>query len=128
MIKATLQGNSCLIEVQGPLSKADFEAIASQVDPIIEKDGQLDGLVIKTRDFPGWETLGDVIGHFRFVKDHHKAIRRVSLATDAKIARVFPSIANHFVEAEVKHFDFDAYEEAVQWVAQSSPPQAQDLK
>jgi len=117
MIKITLQQHYCVIEPQGPLSKADFTAIASKIDPIIESEGQLDGLIIKTRGFPGWEGLSDVIEHFRFVKNHHRVIKKVALVTDAKVGEIFPSIAGHFVKAEVKHFDYDEYEAAVEWVA-----------
>ena len=116
MIKITLQHHYCIIEPQGPLCKDDFDAIASQIDPVIESEGQLDGLIIKTRDFPGWEGLGDIIEHFRFVKNHHRVINKIALATDAKIGEIFPSIVGHFVKAEVKHFDYDDYEAAVEWV------------
>ena len=116
MIKITLKQNYCLIEPQGPLSKDDFLEIASQIDPIIESKGQLDGLIIKTREFPGWEGLGDVIEHFRFVKNHHRVIKKVALVTDAGVGEIFPSIVGHFVKAEVKHCKLDDNEAAVEWV------------
>lgn len=116
MIGITPHHNYCLIEPQGPLAKGDFAAIARQVDPIIESQGRLNGLIIKTRTFPGWEGLGDVIEHFRFVRNHHHAINKVALVTDAKVAEIFPAIARHFVKAEVRHFDFDDYDAAVTWI------------
>jgi hypothetical protein len=116
MIKITPHTNYCLIEPQGPLASEDFEAIARQVDPIIESGGRLDGLIIKTRSFPGWEGIGDFIEHFRFVRNHHHAIARVALVTDAKLAQVFPAIVRHFVEAEVRQFDYDDFDDAVDWI------------
>jgi hypothetical protein len=116
MIKINLFGNYCLIEPQGPLTKDDFAAIAGQIDPIIDNQGPLDGLIVKTREFPGWEGLGDVIAHFRFVKNHHRSIKKIALVTDAKIAEIFPVIVDHFVKAEVKHFNFDDFDEAVAWI------------
>jgi len=117
MIKITLEHNYCIIEPQSPLTKDDFTVIASQIDPIIESEGQLAGLIIKTREFPGWEGLSDVIEHFRFVKNHHQVIKKIALVTDAKIGELVPSIVGHFVKAEVKHFDYDDYDSAVGWVA-----------
>jgi hypothetical protein len=108
--------NACIVEPQGALSKDDFAAIAAKVDPVIESQGHLDGLIIKTRDFPGWEGLGDMVEHFRFVRNHHQKIKKIALVTDAKVADVFPSVANHFVKAEVKHFDYDDFDDAVDWV------------
>jgi len=115
-VNIEMLGKACLVEPQGALSKDDFAAIAAIVDPIIESEGRLDGLIIKTRDFPGWEGFGDMIEHFRFVRNHHKKIRKIALVTDAKVADAFPSVANHFVKAEVKHFDYDDFDDAVDWV------------
>jgi hypothetical protein len=117
MIKVTLNHDYCVIEPQGPLTKEDFAEIAAKIDPVIEAEGHLDGLVIKTREFPGWEGIADVIEHFRFVKNHHRSIRKIAFVTDAKIAEITPAIVSHFVKAEVKHFEFDEYSEAVDWVA-----------
>ncbi len=116
MIKIDMLNNVCTLEPQGALAKEDFAAISAQVDPIIENEGQLDGLIIKTREFPGWEGFSDMLEHFRFVKNHHQKIRKVAFVTDAKIGDLVPSIASHFVKAEVKHFDYDDYEEAVAWM------------
>lgn len=116
MLKITLQHTFCLIEPQGPLTKADFQVISDVVDPIIEKDGELDGLVIKTQEFPGWETFSDVVAHFQFVRNHHEAIKKVALVTDARVAEVFPALVSHFVKAEVKHFAFDEYDAALEWI------------
>ena len=38
------------------------------------------------------------------VHDHHGAIRRVALVTDARLAALAPRIAEHCVKAEVRHF------------------------
>ena len=117
MIKVTLIDNYCLIEPQGPLTHDDFSTIANCIDPIIERNGRVDGLTIKTRRFPGWESLADIIDHFRFVRDHHRAIGHVALVTDTALAQVFPVIARHFVSADVRQFDFDDYDKAVNWIS-----------
>jgi hypothetical protein len=117
MIKVELAGDVCLVEPQGALTKDDFAAIAAVVDPVIESDGQLGGLIIKTREFPGWEGFGDMVEHMRFVRGHHQHINKIALVTDAKVSDLFPSIANHFVKAEVKHFAFDDYENALAWLS-----------
>ena len=61
----TLQNNFCLVAPQGPLTAADFSRIAAQVNPVIRSKKKLDGLIIKTRKFPGWESFGDVVAHFQ---------------------------------------------------------------
>ena len=116
MVRITAQANYCLIEPQGPLTKEDFDAIARQIDPIIESGGGLSGLIIKTRSFPGWESIGDVIEHFRFVRNHHHALDKVALVTDAKLAQVVPVLVKHFVDADVRQFDYDDFDAARAWV------------
>ena len=117
MIKISVQKNYCLVEPQGPLTAEGFAEIARQVDPVIEREGELDGLIIKSRDFPGWESFGDAVEHFRVVKSHHQHIEKVALVTDAKVAEFFPRIASHFVKAQVKHFGYDDYDDAVEWIS-----------
>lgn len=116
MVKIDLQPNYCLIEPQGPLSREDFDAIAARVDPLIEDGQRLPGLVIRTRDFPGWEGFGDFVAHLRFVRAHHRALDRVALVTDAGLARIVPALARHFVSAEIKQFDFDDFDAALVWI------------
>ncbi len=41
---------------------------------------------------------------------------KVALVTDARVGEILPGIVGHFVEAEVKHFEFDNYEAAVEWI------------
>ena len=117
MMNITLAKKYCLIEPQGPLTKEDFTAIAAKVDPVIESNGELDGIIIKTKDFPGWESFSDVVEHIRFVKNHHQVIKKVAFVTDTKVADIFPVVVSHFVKAELKHFDFDDFEEAVEWIS-----------
>lgn len=120
MIELSAHRDHWLIEPRGPLSRDDFAAIAKQIDPAIESNGRVDGLIIKTRTFPAWESLGDLIEHFRFIRDHHRAIDRVALVTDKPLAQVFPAIAGHFVSADVRQFNFDDIADAVRWMDSGS--------
>jgi hypothetical protein len=42
--------------------------------------------------------------HFRFVKDHHRQIKKVTLVTDSALGNVAEKLASHFLAAEIKHF------------------------
>jgi hypothetical protein len=71
--------------------------------------------VIHARRFPGWENLGALMKHVRFVRDHHRKIARIALAADSAMASVAPSVAEHFVKAEVKAFRYDELDRAIAW-------------
>lgn len=104
-----------LVEPTQPLSAEDFDAIAATVDPLIEAQGRLRGIVIHTRAFPGWKNLGGLLRHLRFVRDHHRTIGRIAVAADGVLADLGPGLADYFVEAQVKHFEYDKLDDAIAW-------------
>jgi hypothetical protein len=107
------------LQPKSSLEKADFEKLAAAVDPIIAESGDLAGLIIETPSFPGWESLGAMSAHFRFVRDHHKQIRKVAVVTDSALGGIAEKLASHFVSAEVKQFPASGVEDARRWILQS---------
>ena len=60
------------MQPKSPLEQDDFVKLAKAVDPYIEATGGLAGLIIEAPAFPGWDSFGTMVTHFRFVRDHHK--------------------------------------------------------
>ena len=54
--------------------------------------------------------------HFRFVKDHHRAIRKIAVVTDSPIGGAAEHLASHFVSAKIKHFAMSDRDAAKAWV------------
>jgi len=106
-----------VVEVTAPLRAQDFDALAATADAWLETHDALPGVVIHARQFPGWENAASMLRHFRFVRDHHRAVRRVALAADGKQADLIAGLAEHFVHAEIKRFGYDGLDEAVAWAA-----------
>lgn len=104
------------IEPTGTLDVKDFQAAASTIDPFIEKCGYLNGLIIHTQSFPGWDSFSALITHLKFIKSHHTQIKRVALATDSVIGTLAESLVSHFVDAQIKHFPYAEFEKAKQWI------------
>jgi len=108
-----------VLEPQGALSEEDFKRAAGMIDPYIEKTTRLNGLIIHTKDFPGWDSFAALVSHLKFVKAHHKKVKRIALCTDSvagNLARVF---GPHFINAEVRVFPFQEFDSAGKWVAES---------
>ena len=57
--------------------KEDFEGLAKAIDPYIEKAGGLAAVVVEAPKFPAWDSFGALAAHLRFVRDHHKRIRKL---------------------------------------------------
>ena len=108
-----------LLEPRGELEAADFERLSSEIDPYLEKEGTLNGVAVVAEHFPGWEDLFALGSHYRFIRDHHKKIRRIALVTDDRLASAVPPIAARFVRAKLKTFHMAERAEAMQWVGQS---------
>ena len=66
--------------------------------------------------FPGWQSLGAMAAHFRFVRDHQKHIKRIALVTASAMGNVAEHLASHFVSAEIKHFPAGEAEAATHWI------------
>lgn len=112
------QGRGVLtLKPHDDLEVADFAGVAEVLDPYIDREGRLGGLVVVADEFPGWDSLSAMTSHFRFVRDHHRKIGRVALVTDDRFLSVLPRLAKHFVDADVRRFDGDAEEEARAWAA-----------
>lgn len=109
-----------VVEVEQPLHAQDFDVLSLTADSWLETHEELAGVVVRAREFPGWENVGSLLRHLSFVRDHHRKVRKVALAADSKLAGLMPHVANHFVQAEVRRFGYDELEDAVAWSA--SPP------
>lgn len=105
-----------IVEPDDALSAADFEQLTATVDAYLTQHESLNGLLIHTREFPGWESFAGFISHMKFVRDHHEAISHVALVTDSKLANIAPRLAQHFVSAEVKAFPFAERDAALSWI------------
>ena len=100
-----------------PLQARDFAQLAEVVDRYLSNHDSLNGLLISTDDFPGWEDFSALVSHVEFIHDHHKKIRKVAAVSNDTLLTVLPPIANHFVGAEVKHFDKSQLDDARSWIS-----------
>src|SRR6187200_3508465 len=105
-----------VIRPQGSLEATDFQKIAAEVDPYIEANGKLHGLMIDAEAFPGWKDFAALVAHLRFVRDHHRKIEKVAVVSDSTFLSVAPKIAAHFVRADLRHFPQLQRDAALAWL------------
>ena len=105
-----------VIEVAAPLRVADFDALAATVD---------DGPRGTTRCKASWCTpvrspAGRTSGSAPAPPIRARpssTSRRVALAVDGPLADLAPAVADHFVQAQLRHFGHDELEAAIAWAA-----------
>ena len=119
MIKSELLKDKGVLIVSpvGALAASDFEHLAQEIDLYIEQNGRLHGLMVHAESFPGWADFAELLSHLKFVKDHHSKIEKVAAVSDSGFLRVMPSVASHFVKAQVKHFNYNDKDKALEWLA-----------
>jgi tRNA U38,U39,U40 pseudouridine synthase TruA len=100
----------------GPLESTDFEKLVQEVDPYIIENGKLNGLMIYTKAFPGWDNFAAFLSHMKFVKNHHQKIKKIAAVTGSGFLSIMPQVANHFIKAEVRHFDYADRDAALNWL------------
>jgi len=105
-----------IITPEGPLQAADFLKLSEAIDPFIKEEGELKGLLIDAPAFPGWESLGDMVSHFKFVKNHERFIQKVAVVSDIRFAKVMPHFVRHFIHAKIRHFGRSEKDQALAWL------------
>src|SRR5262245_20400339 len=105
-----------VLRPQDPLEAADFQNLAKEIDPFIESNGKLHGILRDAEAFPGWKNFVAFLAHLRFVRDHHRTVEKVAAVSDNTFLAVAPKVASHFVQAEVRHFPRAEREQALAWL------------
>ncbi len=118
MIHAELLRNEGILVVSpaGKLQSTDFDQLRLLADPWIEEHGGLNGLLIDVESFPGWANFAGMLSHIRFVNNYQDRIKRVAAVTDNGFLAIVPRVADYFVSAEVRHFDYRERDEALGWL------------
>jgi stage II sporulation SpoAA-like protein len=118
MLEHTLDSAQSILYLRpkSALRKEDFEELARTVDPYLEQHGDLAGLVVEAQSFPGWDSFGALAAHVRFVRDHHRRIRKIAIVTDARLGDVAEKLASHFVAATIRHFPAGELDAARRWI------------
>ena len=110
-----------VLRPDGPLEASDFAVVRNLVDAYLAKSGTLRGVLIHAdQGFPGWKDFAALVAHLKFVKDHHRQVENVAIVANGGVAAIMPSIANHFTQAQVKHFALAHEDAALDWLADNS--------
>jgi hypothetical protein len=114
--KFVLPEGILILEPESPLVAADFAALGRQIDPYIAAHGNLPGLMIHAKVFPGWTNLKAFLAHVRFIEGHLQKVHKLAVVSDSPVLGEVPKIVAPLVHAEVKHFPESEYEAALQWL------------
>jgi hypothetical protein len=106
-----------VVEASEPVRTTDVDALGLTVDAWLETHAELSGLVLHTTASLGWENIGGLLGYFGLVRDLHYKIGRMAVVVDGSVGTLAPRVAKHFVQAEVRGFTDEQFDDAVAWAA-----------
>lgn len=118
MLEYTLDSAEGILEINplSQLSSEDFQSLTTAVDEYIVEHGALTGIIISADPFPGWEDFGALVSHLKFVRGAQQDVSRVAVVTDNSVLTLIPKVVDHFISAEVRHFDSSQRDEAMAWL------------
>jgi len=105
-----------ILQPHGALKKEDFDNAVKVIDPFIEEQGKLNGVIIYSKTFPGWENFSAFNRHLKFIKNHHKKIKKLAFVTDSVVGDFGELVSSHFVAATIRNFDFNNLSAAKSWI------------
>lgn len=117
------EGEVLAIHPTGEIRKDDFSRIGSVIDPVIAASGRLEGLLVDTRDFDGWEDAGALVSHLRFAGEHQPAIARIAVVGDHWWLAAAPAM-EPFFGTPIRVFRGDDEAAARAWLLESPPEPA----
>ena len=98
------------------LSEDDFARVTEVVDDYLKDHPQLNGILIISKHFPGWQGMGAMLSHMSFVRDHHRKIKRIAIVTDSPLGKFADYAVDHFIKADVRSFEHDKKSQALDWL------------
>ena len=108
-------------EPVGPLGAEDFDRMAALLDPYLEEAQRLRGLLVDTRHLPGWDGLGGMLAHERFIRAHADKLDRIALVTDSDIGGFAALLADLALAPEVRRFAWSERHAAMAWLTGTEP-------
>lgn len=122
MIKLTAEENTLYVKVTGKIEKGDFENIVRpETDFMIAEYGKIKGIIIDATEFDGWEDFPAFLEHYGFIKAHMSDVFRIALIGDDTWQIILPTIANLFVNPEIKRFEPGEGQRAEDWINHEIP-------
>ncbi|MGA9827381.1 MAG: STAS/SEC14 domain-containing protein, partial [Rhodanobacteraceae bacterium] len=119
-ISITLDGDAGIL-VLAPvadhaLSEDDFEAVGKAIDDYLKDHDRLHGILIHSRKFPGWQSVGALFAHLKFVNSVHDKISKIALVTDSPMGTFADRVLDPLMLAKVRKFGYDERDEAMSWL------------
>ena len=116
MLNVQFDGDVLAVRPDGPITREDVGTLTRTADEYLADHPKIAGVMVETRTFPGFASVGAFADYARFIADHHAHVRRVALVTDSALAPIAEFMANHVVGVQMRHYPFAEGAAAQTWL------------
>lgn len=108
-------GKVVVIKARGKLTERDYEKFGPEVERLIKKLGKI-RVLFQMGDFHGWSLAG-LWQDVKFDAKHFADIERIAFVGEKKWQKWVPLLCRFFTTAEIRYFQPEHTDRALQWVA-----------
>jgi hypothetical protein len=112
-----ITANIVKVTVPETLKADDFSQLAPKADAFIRKFGKI-RLLVDASNFNGWENTAAFEKHMGFVKAHQKSVERGAIIAGHEWQHWVAGIFKIFVHPEIRVFDKNEADKALQWISE----------
>ena len=116
MLRAQFDDDVFRVQPWGPITREDVATLTRTVDEYLVDHSKITGVMVETRTFPGFASVGAFADYARFIANHHARVRRLALVTNSALAPVAEFMANYVVGIEMRHFRVADATAALAWL------------
>jgi len=94
MLKLQFDGDVLVVQPEGRITQEDVVTLTRMADEYLAGHPKIAGVMVETRTFPGFASVGAFADYARFIANHHAHVRRLALVTDSALAPVAEFMAS----------------------------------
>jgi hypothetical protein len=116
MLNTQFDGDVLGLRPDAPITREDVATLTRTADGYLVDHPKIAGVMVETRMFPGFASVGAFADYARFIADHHARVRRLALVTDSALAPIAEFMAKYVVGVEMRHYPFAESGAARAWL------------
>jgi hypothetical protein len=116
MLNVQFDGDVLGVRPEGPITRDDVATLTRTADDYLVGHPKIASVIVETRTFPGFASVGAFADYARFIADHHARVRRVASVTDSALAPIAEFMATYVVGVGMRHYPFAEGAAALAWL------------
>jgi hypothetical protein len=105
-----------VLELTGPQEASDAARVSALLDPWLAEAGRLRGLLVDTRQAPGWADAEALFAEERFLSAYLPRIDRIAFVTDSTLVATLARLATRGAPPDVRRFPWSSFHTAMEWL------------